>query len=306
MKSHQRHRDEANARARAAQQEVAAMQRSLSWRLSAPVRWIGRVAIPVATIVRAAVLKVATACVRLIPERLRWPLKSAFFTVLKPLLKNSREYVEFQDAKRWRDRPAPPPALVIAPPHASLPEVVILMIDAERAFDKQDLQIAALAAEEGRGIVIAVNKWDLVADKQATRKELGRELERLLPQIKGVPMVPVSALRKTGLKALMKAVFEVYGVWNERISTSALNTWLREALERHPPPAVSGRRLKMRYMTQPNARPPTFVLFCSRPKAVNDAYKRYLINGLRETFALDGVPLRLTLRKGDNPYAAGS
>ena len=181
-------------------------------------------------------------------------------------------------------------------------EVVVLMVDALRPFDKQDLQIAALAADEGRGIVVALNKWDLVKTKKETRKELARELDRLLPQIKGVPMVPVSALRKTGLQALMKAVFAIYELWNVRLSTSALNTWLKAAIERHPPPAVSGRSQKMRYMTQPNARPPTFVLFCSRPKAVNDAYRRFLLNGLRESFGLAGVPLRLTLRKGDNPY----
>lgn len=153
MKSHQRHRDEANARARSAQQEVAAMQRSLSWRLSAPVRWIGRAAIPVATIVRAAVLKVATACVRLIPERLRWPLKSAFFTVLKPLLKNSREYVEFLDAKRWRDRPAPPPALVIAPPHASLPDVIVFGVIDWQLRIQRPQQMALEMARRGHRVL---------------------------------------------------------------------------------------------------------------------------------------------------------
>ena len=182
-------------------------------------------------------------------------------------------------------------------------EVVILVVDAEHPFDKQDLQIAHLASEEGRAIVIAVNKWDLVEDKRATRHELRREVERLLPQIKGVPLIPVSAIRRNGLEPLMEAVFEVYRVWNMRISTSALNNWLRDAAERHPPPAVSGRRIKLRYMTQPNARPPTFVLFCSRPKALNQAYRRYLMNGLREDFGLEGVPLRITMRQGNNPYA---
>jgi len=182
-------------------------------------------------------------------------------------------------------------------------EVVIVTIDAERPFDKQDLQIADLAASEGRAIVIAVNKWDLVADKRAKRREMVEEVERLLPQIKGVPVVPVSALRRQGLEPLMAAVFEVYRLWNARIPTRALNDWLGEAVARHPPPAVAGRRVKLRYMTQPNARPPTFVLFCSRPQALGEAYRRYLLNGLREAFGFKGVPLRLATRKGENPYA---
>jgi len=183
-------------------------------------------------------------------------------------------------------------------------EVVILIVDAQNPFEKQDLQIADLAAQEGRAIVIAVNKWDLVEDKSATRLKLARDVERLLPQISGVPLIPVSAIRRNGLEPLMGAVLEVYRLWNKRISTSALNTWLRHAEERHPPPAVSGRRIKLRYMTQPHARPPTFVLFCSRPKALKEAYLRYLMNSLREDFGLKGVPLRITMRQGRNPYAA--
>jgi GTP-binding protein len=185
-------------------------------------------------------------------------------------------------------------------------EVVILIADADHPFEKQDLQIADLAAQEGRAIVIAVNKWDLVADKKASRLELGREVERLLPQISGVPLIPVSAIRRNGLEPLMDAVLEVYRLWNKRISTSALNNWLRDAEARHPPPAVSGRRIKLRYMTQPHARPPTFVLFCSRPQALSEAYKRYLMNGLRDDFGLKGVPLRINTRQGRNPYAAKS
>ena len=183
-------------------------------------------------------------------------------------------------------------------------EVVVLMIDATAPFEKQDLQIADLVIQEGRGLVIAVNKWDLVKDKNDMRKFLDREVERLLPQVKGVPLVPVSALKGKGLDALMKAIFSLSELWNRRLSTSALNRWLSDAIGWHPPPAVSGRRLKLRYMTQPNARPPTFVLFASRPDKLPDAYRRYLINGLREAFDLPGVPIRLNIRKGRNPYAS--
>jgi GTP-binding protein len=123
-----------------------------------------------------------------------------------------------------------------------------------------------------------------------------------LPQVKGVPLVPVSSLSGKGLDGLMQSVFEVYDLWNRRVPTRALNRWLEEVVEAHAPPAVSGRRLKLRYLTQSNARPPTFVLFCSRPKAVPDAYVRYLVNGLRKAFGLDGVPIRLHLRGGANPY----
>ena len=130
--------------------------------------------------------------------------------------------------------------------------------------------------------------------------------QRLLPQIKGVALVPVSALTGKGLDALMRAVLAANALWNRRLPTHALNQWLREAVDAHPPPAVSGRRIKLRYMTQANARPPTFVLFCSRPKALPESYSRYLVNALRESFDIRGVPIRLNLRKGDNPYAEGN
>ena len=184
-------------------------------------------------------------------------------------------------------------------------EVVVLLLDAERPFEKQDLQIADLIVEEGRALVIAVNKWDLVRAPQARLAELRETCERLLPQIKGVAFVPVSALTGKGIEALMDAVLAADELWNKRLPTHALNQWLREAVEAHSPPAVSGRRIKLRYITESNARPPTFVLFCSRPKALPDSYVRYLVNSLRETFDLPGVPIRLHLRKGENPYAKG-
>jgi GTP-binding protein len=184
-------------------------------------------------------------------------------------------------------------------------EVVVLLLDAEWPFEKQDLQIADLIVEEGRALVMAVNKWDLVRGPQARLAELRETCERLLPQIKGVAFVPVSALTGKGVDNLMGAVLAADALWNKRLPTHALNQWLREAVEMHSPPAVSGRRIKLRYITQSNARPPTFVLFCSRPKALPDSYVRYLVNSLRETFDLPGVPIRLHLRKGENPYAKG-
>ena len=182
-------------------------------------------------------------------------------------------------------------------------EVVVLLLDAEHPFEKQDLQIADLIAEEGRALVIAVNKWDLVRDREKRLKELRETCQRLLPQVKGVALVPVSALGGTGLDRLMQSVIDVDRLWNIRLPTHALNQWLQGAIEAHAPPAVSGRRIKLRYITQANARPPTFVAFCSRPKALPNSYVRYLVNSLRDSFDLPGVPIRLHLRKGDNPYA---
>jgi GTP-binding protein len=185
-------------------------------------------------------------------------------------------------------------------------EVVVLLLDAEAPFEKQDLQIADLVVQEGRALVIAVNKWDLERAPQARLAEFKETCARLLPQIKGVTLVPVSALTGKGLDALMRSVLAANDQWNRRLPTHALNQWLREVVDAHPPPAVAGRRIKLRYMTQSNARPPTFVVFCSRPKAVPDSYVRYLVNALRETFDFGGVPIRLHLRKGDNPYAKGN
>jgi GTP-binding protein len=185
-------------------------------------------------------------------------------------------------------------------------EVAVLTLDAEHPFEKQDLQIADLIAQEGRALVFAVNKWDLVRGRERRLAELRATCQRLLPQVKGVALVPVSAKTGHGLGELMQAIFAADALWNRRLPTHALNRWLQASVEAHPPPAVSGRRIKLRYITQAHARPPTFVLFCSRPKALPDSYLRYLVNSLRESFDMPGVPIRVNLRKGDNPYARGA
>jgi GTPase len=182
-------------------------------------------------------------------------------------------------------------------------EVVILLVDAERAFEHQDLQIAELVASEGRALVIGINKWDTIAEKQKQLKTFREEVEKVLPQVRGLPVVPISARSGSGVSQLMQGAFDTYAHWNKRLGTPALNRWLSEATERHAPPAVSGRRLKIRYMTQPNARPPTFVLFCSRADGLPVSYQRYLVNSLRETFDIPSTPIRLQIRTGGNPYA---
>lgn len=182
-------------------------------------------------------------------------------------------------------------------------EVVVVMIDAERPLEHQDLTIAAMVADEGRALVIAINKWDLVGEKQSQLKFLRELVGQKLAQVPGVKVVTVSALAERGLDKLMAAVMESHGVWNKRIATAPLNEWLRMTVDRHPPPAVSGRRIRIRYMTQPSARPPTFVAFTSRPKDLPQSYVRYLLNNLRETFGLPGTPIRLNLRKSDNPFS---
>ena len=184
-------------------------------------------------------------------------------------------------------------------------EVVVLLIDAERPFEKQDLQIGDLAATEGRAVVIAINKWDLVEDKQKLLKDLKEVVETHLAQLRGVPVIPLSALSGRGIDKLMPAIFDVYEMWNRRISTHKLNTWLRTVVERHNPPASSGRPIRLRFMTQPSARPPTFVIFCSKPDDLPKSYLRFLSTALREEFDLPAVPIRLQLRKGKNPYDEG-
>ena len=181
--------------------------------------------------------------------------------------------------------------------------VVVLLLDAEAPMEKQDLTIARHVVDEGRALVIAVNKWDLCADRAGAMKALTDRLERSFPQTRGVPVVTLSALRGDKLERLLDAVFTAYEIWNRRIPTAALNRWLGAMIERHPPPAPGGRRIKLRYMTQAKTRPPSFAIFCSRPTKVPDSYLRYLENALREDFDLPGTPIRLTLRKGENPYA---
>ena len=181
-------------------------------------------------------------------------------------------------------------------------EVVILLIDATAAFEEQDLRIADLIEREGRALVLGINKWDLKDAAPGAIAKLHERADHLLPQVKGVPVAAVSGLTGVGLDRLMKAVIEIHALWNRRIPTSALNRWLDEALAAHPPPAVSGRRLKLNYVTQPKTRPPSFVLFCTRADAVPDSYRRYLVNALREAFGLPGVPIRLTMREKANPY----
>lgn len=182
-------------------------------------------------------------------------------------------------------------------------EVVVLLLDATVPFEKQDLTLADLVEREGRAMVIAVNKWDLIEDKNAKLTELREECERLLPQLRGVPLVTLSGLQGRNIDKLMAAVFAIEKVWNSHISTARLNRWLSAMTESHAPPAVSGRRLKIRYMTQAKMRPPSFILFASRPDALPTSYLRYLTNGLRETFNMPGTPIRLWVRGGKNPFA---
>jgi GTPase len=182
-------------------------------------------------------------------------------------------------------------------------EVVVLLVDAVQPLEKQDLQIAHLVAEEGRALVIAVNKWDLVGEPGRRLREIEEQVRAQLTQVAGVALVVMSALSGRGVDKLMPAVIETWRIWNRRIPTAKLNRWLEEQVERHPPPAPGGRRIKLRYMTQANARPPSFVLFSSSAGELPDSYLRYLTNGLREAFDLWGTPIRIHLRKARNPYA---
>jgi GTPase len=181
-------------------------------------------------------------------------------------------------------------------------EVVVVLLDVASAFEEQDQRIADLAEQEGRAIVIAVNKWDLKEKKVGAISKLREQAEDKLRQLKGIPLVAVSGLTGEGLDRLMQAIVDAYNVWNRRVPTAALNRWFDKAQSAHPPPAVSGRRLKLNYITQAKARPPSFVLFCTRADALPEAYKRYLVNSLRENFDLPGTPIRLTLREKENPF----
>ncbi|MEO1639936.1 MAG: ribosome biogenesis GTPase Der [Pseudomonadota bacterium] len=183
-------------------------------------------------------------------------------------------------------------------------EVVVVLLDVEIPFEQQDLRIADLAEREGRAVAVAVNKWDIEGEKQSKLKELREDFERLLPQLRGAPLVTVSAKTGKGLDRLHDAIMRSHDVWNRRVSTANLNRWLTGMLEQHPPPAPGGKRIKMRYATQVKTRPPAFVVMTSHPDAVPESYKRYLVNGLRLDFDMPGTPIRLYLRdQGDkNPY----
>jgi GTPase len=181
-------------------------------------------------------------------------------------------------------------------------EVVVVLLDVETPLESQDLRIADLAEREGRAVVVAVNKWDRATERRATFAALEAGVERLLPQLRGVPVVAVSALTGRGLDRLRDAVANAYAAWNTRVPTARLNAWLAEQVAAHPPPAPGGRRLRLRYMTQAKTRPPTFVLFASIPDALPEDYRRFLVNGLRRDFDLPGTPVRLLVRGGDNPY----
>ncbi|HEV3043870.1 MAG TPA: ribosome biogenesis GTPase Der [Roseiarcus sp.] len=181
-------------------------------------------------------------------------------------------------------------------------EVVVLLLDATIPFEKQDLTLADLVEREGRALVIGLNKWDLVKDKSVAAKTLRDEADRLLPQLRGVRVIPVSGLTGAHVDRLMEAVIATEETWSKRISTGRLNRWLGPVVDATPPPAVSGRRIKIRYMTQPKARPPHFLLFGNQLSELPESYRRFLVNGLRQTFDLPGVPIRLTARTSKNPY----
>ncbi len=182
-------------------------------------------------------------------------------------------------------------------------ETVVIVFDSTIPFEKQDLQIVDLVLREGRAAVLAFNKWDLIDDPQAVLAELREKTDRLLPQARGIRAVPVSGQTGRGLDKLMQAVIDTDRTWNRRISTAKLNRWLDAQQTQHPPPAVSGRRLKLKYMTQVKARPPGFMISCTRPDALPESYIRYLTNGLRNDFNLPGVPIRIHFRASDNPFA---
>ncbi len=184
-----------------------------------------------------------------------------------------------------------------------LAHVVILVMDADQILDKQDLTIARWVLEEGRALVIAVNKWDAATDRKASQQRLSDKLQTSLPQVLGIPTITISALRGQRLDALLDEVLKIYDVWNRRVSTGQLNRWLEAMRTAHQPPLAQGRTNKLRYITQVKARPPTFALFVSQPGDLPDSYQRYLVNGLREPFGLVGVPIRLLLRASSkNPY----
>ena len=183
-------------------------------------------------------------------------------------------------------------------------EVVVLVMDATHPFETQDLQIADLVEREGRALVFVLAKWDLIDDPGERLRAFIEHAERMLPQLRGAPVIALSAETRRGLDRLMPAIIKAHGDWSTKLKTRDLNDWLRLAIERHPPPAVNGRRVKPKYMAQTKARPPTFVLLASRADTLPESYRRYLINSLRQSFELPGTPIRKTVKSGRNPYAA--
>lgn len=181
-------------------------------------------------------------------------------------------------------------------------DVVVLVLDGEMMLEKQDLALARMVVEEGRALVIGVNKWDAVKDKKQAVQKLSDRLESSLAQIRGIPIVVFSATTGQGVDKLMPAVMKTSKIWNTRVSTGALNRWLTPIVEDHPPPLNKGRRIKIRYMTQVKARPPTFAIFASQPTAMPESYLRYLVSGLRQRFGLEGVPIRMIMKAQKNPY----
>ncbi|MEE2932874.1 MAG: ribosome biogenesis GTPase Der [Pseudomonadota bacterium] len=183
-------------------------------------------------------------------------------------------------------------------------QVAVVLLDGQQPVERQDITIARQVADEGRALIIAVNKCDLLVSRKNTKQMLEQRLESSLAQVRGVPIITLSALTGRGIKELMEAVFSIYQTWNRRVTTAQLNRWLADMVEIHPPPlASSGRRIKLRYITQIKSRPPTFAIWVSRPKNIAESYKRYLIGGLRESFGLCGVPIRMEFRQGKNPYS---
>ncbi|WP_373503216.1 ribosome biogenesis GTPase Der [Aestuariivirga sp.] len=181
-------------------------------------------------------------------------------------------------------------------------ECVVVLVDASLPIERQDLTLCDLVAQEGRAVVLALSKWDLVEEKQKKLKEVQSDLEDVLPEIRGVPVVTLSSKQERGIDKMLEAVMGAMERWNMRIPTAQLNRWLESAIERNPPPAPSGRRIKIRYATQANARPPTFAIFGNQLSKMPESYKRYLMNGLRKDFELAGVPIRFSLRGGKNPF----
>lgn len=185
----------------------------------------------------------------------------------------------------------------------ALAEVAVVVLDATEPPAKQDLGIAARALDEGRAIIIVLNKWDLVEERAGVRRAMADHVVHSLAQARGVPLIACSALTGEGIDKLMPAILKIHERWNKRVATAALNRWLADTVEAHPPPLAGGRRVKIRYVTQTKPRPPTFAAFVNRPKALPESYRRYLVNSLRDAFDFNGIPIRLMFRQGKNPYA---